>query len=63
MTQFGRRTSDTLVALQRAQLALEEQLKENARDRARRVVVSLSEKQTWPEEDLEEVLGALNLNP
>ena len=63
MTQFGRRTSDTLVALQRAQLALEEQLKENARDRARRVVVSLSEKQIWPEEDLEEVLGALNLNP
>lgn len=63
MSQFGRRTSDTLVALQQAQLALEGQLKEKAKDRARRVVLRLSEKQTWPEEDLAEVLGALNLNP
>jgi hypothetical protein len=60
---FGRHPSDTLVALQQAQFALEERLKETAKSKARRVVLAQSEKHSWSEEDLEQVLGALNLNP
>jgi len=61
MTAFGKQVGDTLAALQQAQLALECQLKESARTRAQRVVRFQSQKHDWPEEDLEEVLGALGL--
>jgi len=63
MSAFGRYVPDTLVALQQRQFALEQQLKESARDKARRVIIGKSEREQWSSEETEDVLGALGLTP
>ena len=52
---------DTLAAMQERQFALEQNLKEDARTVAARGVQRFARRQEWPEEDLNEVLGALGL--
>ena len=52
---------DTYAALQRAQLEREKQLKETEREAAGRVVESYGKRNEWPEEDIEEIKGALGL--
>lgn len=62
MAQFGRHVSDTLVALQQRQLALEQQLKESAKDKARRVILAKGRRDNWSTDEVADVLGALDLN-
>jgi len=61
MSAFGRYVPDTLVALQQRQFALEQQLKESAKDKARRVIIDKGERDRWSPEEVEDVLGALGL--
>lgn len=62
MSQFNTRMSgDTLVALQQRQMALEANMKMNAKDAATKVVERHGKKHEWTEEDLAAVMGALGL--
>jgi hypothetical protein len=62
MSQFNTRMSgDTLVALQKQQLAMEAQTKMSAKDAATKVVEHHSKKHGWTEEEMATVMGALGL--
>jgi hypothetical protein len=51
----------TLAALQARQMALEAQMKVNAKDAASRVVQRHGKDKGWSEEDIKNVMGALGL--
>ena len=57
----GATPSSTLAAIQARQHALEQQLKEDSREVAVRVIEQHGTRKEWPEGDMDEVLYALGL--